>query len=246
MAEQNKQENIKTNNKHLVGKIFALTLVSLDVIALAVFFICITVNDYGHMTLFSYGNKDNRTSEPRTMPSSESAPAWYTQAKETESNLLYHVNHQLAKQGNDRVVEIASVTYEQIGQSLYNFNISASTGTKLYTLKMTNINTTDEIQSYVINMQGTSFDYYAYTLSYTDLITLDVTDVSTMYYTKGPDNKELMTGYYYDDHMFFVYMEHERIALPANEEADHIYKHGSLIEDYFTYIKDYKTRGISL
>lgn len=244
MAEENKQENIKKNDaikshKHLAGKVVAFIFMGLDTIALIVFYICIIVNDYGHMTLFSSGNKDVRTSEPTTQLG-YSTPEWVVQAENTENKLLNHVNYQLSKQGHETCNELVSVTYEQIGQSLYNFNIAASTGSKLYKLAITELSTTQDIQSYVIDMPDSSFNEYAYTLSYTDIVSINKNETSKMYYSKGPDNKELMSGYYYDDHMFFVYMEHEKVTLPANEEADQIYQHGSLIEDYFYYVKDVK------
>ena len=246
MAEENKQENIKKNDaikphKHLAGKAVAISFMALDTLALITFFVCIAINDYGHMTLFSYGsgNKDERTSRPTTQLG-YSTPEWVVQAENTENKLLNHVNYQLSKQGHEACYELVSVTYEQIGQSLYNFNIAASTGSKLYKLAITELSTTQDIQSYVIDMPDSSFNEYAYTLSYTDIVLVNKNETSKMYYSKGPDNKELMSGYYYDDHMFSVYMEHERLTLPANEEADQIYKHGSLIEDYFYYVKDVK------
>ena len=246
MAEQNKQDNIKiyrdTNpSKHIVGKAVAISFMALDTLALITFFVCIAINDYGHMTLFSFGNgnKDARTSEPTTQLG-YSTPEWVVQAENTENKLLHHVNYQLSKQGYEACYELVSVTYEQIGQSLYNFNIAASTGSKLYKLAITELSATQDIQSYVIDMPDSSFNEYAYTLSYTDIVLVNKNETSKMYYSKGPDNKELMSGYYYDDHMFFVYMEHEKVTLPANEDANQIYKHGSLIEDYYYYVKDVK------
>lgn len=243
MAEQNNLEGINKNSdvssdKHLLGKIIAIIFMAIDTIALVVFFISISVNEYGHMQLFSFNNKSRPTTAPTY--STSQVPEWITTAKHTENKLLYHINCQIGKQAGTSCTEIASVTYEQIGQDLYNFYISGYAGSKIYKLSITNLSTTEDIQSYVIDMPYSSMDAYEYTLSYTDFISMDVTNRSTMYYSKGPDDKELMSGYYYDDHMFFVYMEHERKPLPANEEADQIYKHGSLLEDYYYYLKDVK------
>ena len=244
MAEQNNLEDINKNSdvkpkKHIVGKVFAIIFMAIDTIALAVFFISISVNEYGHMQLFSFNNKSRSTTAPTY--STSQTPSWVTQAKHTEQMLLSHINLQLAKQSAEEpVTEIASATYEQIGENLYNFYISGYASSKMYKLSITNLSTTEDIQSYVIDMPYSSMDAYEYTLSYTDFISMDVTNHSAMYYSKGPDDKELMSGYYYDDHMFFVYMEHERKELPANEEADQIFKHGSLLEDYYWYLKDAK------
>lgn len=242
MAEQNNQESIKTNNKkpnkHLARKIAVITFLALDVIALPMYFISIAVNDYGHIKLFSFGEKQENTSYP-TYSSQE--PEWVSNAKRYENKMLSHINHELAKRGNGQCYTIAAISYVETGDHIYDFKIAGVSDNKLYTLVINTI-TANDIQSYMLDLTNSRLDDYGFTISYTTIINSHNDGKTVLYVSEGPDEKTLVTGFEYDDNMYFVYFEHECAhgAVISGEVPEQVFRNSGYIQDFYTFVRTYR------
>lgn len=240
MAEQNNQESVKTNNKkpnkHLARKIAVITFLALDVIALPMYFISIAVNDYGHIKLFNFEEKRGNTSYP-TYSSQE--PEWVSRAKKYENKMLSHINYELTKRGNDQCDSIAAISYVETGDHFYDFKIAGVSDNKLYTLVISTI-TANDIQSYMLDLTNSRLDDYGFTISYTTISHSYIVGDVFLYISKGPDEKELVTGFKYDDDMYFVYFEHEcAIGTDISGEVpEQVFRNSGYIQDFYTYVRN--------
>ena len=244
--KQNNHEQIGTNKKtqpYLTRKIVAVTFISLDVVAIPLFFVIYNAQNYEP---YSYTNKRESTYQYVGPSSSkkQGEEAWISEANTFDAKMQIFMYRELSKQGTytSNPVDIVCVTYNEKDANVYDFNIAAAVDGKLYKLTILNIETND-IQRKMYDMSDTEFDSYGFSLSYTTIThSVPIRGQQNLYISKDLNDKELVTGYTYDDHTYFIFLEHECAegTSVVNEVPEQTFSHGSLIENYYCYLKDIK------
>ena len=250
MAEENKQEEIKTNvdntpKKRNVGKMVLYSVLLLDAIAIPIFFLFQALN-YRH---------ERRNGRPEKSTAETSNYVAY-EARHFANSMLHHANHEMEKQYGitmDPCGELVCVTYDETSYRVYDYSIVAYADRKdsddrLYTITIQDIELTysSDIQFYMLDLTEEALDTYAYTISYTTVISKAVRPDSDSYFyiSKGPDQKQLVSGVqFHNDGAYYVFREHEcdDYTDMYSQEAEQIFREDSQIKNYYKWLIE--TRG---
>lgn len=253
MAEENKQEEIKTNvdntpKKRNVGKMVLYSVLLLDAIAIPIFFLFQALN-YQHER--RHGRPGKSTAETSNY---DTAVAY--EARRFANSMLHHANHEMEKQYGiimDPCGELVCVTYNEKSYKVYDYSIVAYADRKdsddrLYTITIQDIELTysNDIQFYMLDLTEEALDTYAYTISYTTVVSKGVRPDSYSYFyiSRGPDQKQLVYGVqFHNDGAYYVFREHEcdDYTDMYSQEAEQIFREDSQAKNYYKWLIE--TRG---
>ena len=245
MAEENKQEEIKTNvdntsKKPSATKKVIYGILLLDAIAIPIFFLVQALN-YQHER--RYGRQEYTTKQT----TSYDMVAGY-EARHFANSMLHHANHEMEKQYGitmDPCGELVCVTYNEKSYKVYDYSIVAYADRKdsddrLYTITIQDIELTysNDIQFYMLDLTEEALDTYAYTISYTTIVSKGVRPDSYSYFyiSRGPDQKQLVSGVqFHNDGAYYVFREHECDSYMDmySEQAEQIFREDSQIKNYY-------------
>ena len=238
--DENKQEDIKTNDKKQSKfKIIVKAILVIDVIGLLTFLIIKGISALKVMG----GASSNEASTPYV------EEPWIGNAKAFQTKMLSIANQELGKQygmAADTCIDIACITYqEKATPDTYDYSISAyafrGNYSRLYTITINDVDasSSSDIQNHMMDMSKEQLDDYGYVVSYTNVVQASVKTSNGYFYTSmGPDEKELVTGFYYEDDSYHVYQECEDIDnfnFTGHPEKQ-MFKNDSLIQNYYRYV----------
>ena len=163
--------------------------------------------------------------------------------------MLSIANQELGKQygmAADTCIDIACITYqEKATLDTYDYSISAyafrGNYSRLYTITINDVDasSSSDIQNYMMDMSKEQLDNYGYVVNYTKVVQASIKTSNGYFYTSmGPDEKELVTGFYYEDDSYHVYQECEDIDnfnFTGHPEKQ-MFKNDSLIQNYYRYV----------
>lgn len=238
--DENKQEDIKTNDKKQSKfKIIVKAILVIDVVGLLTFLIIKGINALKIMG----GASSNEASTPYV------EEPWVGNAKAFQDKMLSIANQELGKQygmAADTCIDIACITYqEKATPDTYDYSISAyafrGNYSRLYTITINDVDasSSSDIQNHMMDMSKEQLDDYGYVVSYTKVVQASIKTSNGYFYTSmGPDEKELVTGFYYEDDSYHVYQECEDIDnfnFTGHPEKQ-MFKNDSLIQNYYRYV----------
>lgn len=242
--DENKQEDIEIKEKRSNKfRIIAKTILLVDVLSLFVFLTVQCVQSCSKMGK-PYDHRSQRTA---STPYVEEP--WVGNAKAFQDKMLSIANQELGKQygmAADTCIDIACITYqEKATPDTYDYSISAyafrGNYSRLYTITINDVDasSSSDIQNHMMDMSKEQLDDYGYVVNYTKVVQASIKTSNGYFYTSmGPDEKELVTGFYYEDDSYHVYQECEDIDnfnFTGHPEKQ-MFKYDSLIQNYYRYV----------